>query len=313
MKKHWGSIVLCLLLLGILCQQYVLHKDVSDLTRQQEDLFTQQAGVNRQLREQASLFRELQYAFGELDAQTLCVPLHITAAPKRLQADTKLRLLLADSTHEFTREGDRFVLDAQVDIFDSKLPKITLSLEEGESKQLEDKETYFSREERLPLLSCFIPAVISSTENGYHIRAKLQQTPNTIPDAADQDRFLQILSFTDWKLVATEGSEVVYEEAVAQPSTPSEATDAIAVFEVDLPWRGQAPLGLWVQATDHYGFVHQTLLSSAGYDESGYDDHYPEFYSEWIGEGLLFRADGTLLYAPDGYPEGKAILHRGKS
>jgi len=107
--------------------------------------------VDKQLKKQASIFDNIAVELGDLDSQSLKVPLHIEVTPKIMSDTINAELIWNDKILPMIRKNASFELDTQISVFENFQPeKIKIVITDGEKKTAEtlDNSYYYNMRER---------------------------------------------------------------------------------------------------------------------------------------------------------------------
>lgn len=169
-----------LLILSLILNAYAILKIGSlsrDLSQQSNQLQSQLQGMDSQingisytieqkLNEQASLLSFYKLDFGDMDPETLKVPVRVTVTPKRIQDGTMAKLII-NGQEAIMTPGSSYALEGtvEVSVFEELHP--TIVFENGDVKELENLITYS------PLRYDYLPNM------GANYNGQISNPPNT--------------------------------------------------------------------------------------------------------------------------------------
>jgi hypothetical protein len=168
-----------LLILSLILNAYAILRIGSlsrDLSQQSNQLQFQLQGMDSQingisytieqkLNEQASLLTSHTLDFGDMDPETLKVPVRVTVTPKRIQDGTMAKLII-NGQEAIMTSGSSYALEGtvEVSVFEELHP--TIVFENGDVKELETLMTYGPlRYDYLPNMGASYNGQISNTPN----------------------------------------------------------------------------------------------------------------------------------------------------
>lgn len=297
MKKNLTATLLgVMLLLNIILwfRTIALGQNIENLQRNMSNQFSHLSSevrgisydVSNTIERQASLFEDVSWAFGAVDAESLTIPLTVSAIPKEASTTTTATLTVNGASTQMTRDGLQFTGILPVGLFTTLDVYVTFDAESTQrSQQVATGLRPF--EERLPTLfaqnaggSSFEHNVRKFTLDG-RIQIDLKAPENT--------------TITSLKIVTTDNGTVIHELA-AKPILDPPVYSQMVDYPLEITFEPNHTYETAVVATDGYGLTYRTIVDR---HVIGADGALPDFgQMEWWGNTTILDKNGRVLYDP---------------
>ncbi len=248
--------------------------------------------VDRQLRQQASLFSHIDYEYIGFSSETGTATMRLEVIPKNLSEDTKISVMLGNQSAEFVKtENNVYSAEIPAYIFSRNNAPLIFLEANGEQKteRLEDVDTDDLFVDYLPSLYADVEGVANYNHSGSKLKMDASLTVKyTLAN-------LYGAHFVDMSIVVkTNTKEIAREDITNNLKGASKDTITSGVYTAPFNDTYTVILGedfyVYLVATDSLGYTHEYLA----YHWLRSTDHVtPEFINS--GETIL-DADGNVLF-----------------
>ncbi len=289
MKKRLPSIllfVLCFSQVISLVKLYTLENELQNTknhlsaSASNTDMQIQQIyeNVDAKLKKQTSILDSIHYELGEIEKDTLTLPVTFTLTPKEITKDGTVKLNLTGKDILMKRSGTTFSATTSLDIF--KLPIPTILIENGntvKSEQWEEFSLENIKERVIPSLYATMSGSATYRSGEYH-RSGMVNVEYKKTDSG--------IAFVDVRLVIDVDKKVVFDKKI---SPDSDWERLSYEFDQKIPLEENQSYTMTLIATDTLGLSHHCVIDSW---QSSDHSRTPNLNQETI-----YNKDGKLLYS----------------
>lgn len=291
MKKHITSVFMgltILLNLILLANTMVVEKNISDLRTYMSHQFSQVqsnigsigSNVSNTLEQQSSLFDSTTWSFGEIDAESLTIPLIVSVIPKEVDTSTSATLTANGKSIAMTRDGVRFSGTIPVGLFNSLEAYITF-----ESNGVQHSQSVVTLgmpfEEHLMMLSANYSG--SHGFESYSGKFTFDGTVNIDLNIPENN------AVTSLKIITTDNGALLQEVAL-----DSSLHNQTADYKLEINLEANHTYESAVVATDSYGLTYRAIVNR---QVTGTDATTSDFgQMDWWDTMLILDKSGKVIY-----------------
>jgi hypothetical protein len=244
--------------------------------------------IDKQLKKQVSIFDNITVELGDLDGQSLMIPLHIEVTPKIISDRITAELIWNDKILAMTQRNTSFELDTQISVFENFQPEeVKIVVTDGEKKTTEtiDNSYYYNMRERylLHIDGGFNGQTKYRRSNGNYSREG-KINVHIFSKKDNYAEYIKYVSEVNGKVI----DEKAFDELKHKHYLQFDVKDSVNLASKDI-------FTNYLLITDYYGLVYKYVISTFRIDENGNPDkEFGDFQIRTITE--ISDKDGKVLW-----------------
>ncbi|MDO9593195.1 MAG: hypothetical protein Q7I98_08455 [Erysipelotrichaceae bacterium] len=262
-------------------QQQMLVNDIQNNVNGQ--IYAINSGVDKKLKEQASLLESQNVSFGKMDAKTLKVPVEVSVLPKRYVDGMRVRLLINNQELEM-QKGTEFTFTGSLDVSVFEELAVMVALENGGVREVE-KMPMVS-----PLIYNYLPNISANFSGSTSYNSGQYELKGNVSIYLDPERYKEdlvkvgLLEIVDGKVIKEYPTEL--SPNIIIPMSHQVALEKYQLYQIV------------AVAEDRHGLIHRHVVYGVTIDTEGLFQGIVEegqFEIRNQGGQVLYRTEGKGL------------------